>query len=328
MVDQVHRQNPGPAHGGIVVKGVVKAFDDVAVLRGIDLAVEPGTALALLGRNGAGKTTTVRILTTLLRPDGGSATVGGFDVLRQPAQVRTVLGLTGQNTSVDELLTGRENLVMMGRLLRLGRSAARQRANELLEQYDLQNAADRSVKTYSSGMRRRLDLAASMTTIPAVMFLDEPTTGLDPVARQQVWGTIRQLIASGTTVLLTTQYLEEADQLADRIAVIDDGRIIVEGTPDSLKRQVGSERAELTFADTQDFQTARHLLTESLSSVGESALQMDLTIDNPWNLYTLLGRLYQAGVKPTGLTVSQPTLDDVFFRVTGNRKTVDSWEQP
>jgi daunorubicin resistance ABC transporter ATP-binding subunit len=324
----MHRQNPGPAHGGIVVKGVVKAFDDVAVLRGIDLAVEPGTALALLGRNGAGKTTTVRILTTLLRPDGGSATVGGFDVVRQPAQVRTVLALTGQNTSVDELLTGRENLVMMGRLLRLGRRPARHRANELLEQFDLQNAADRSVKTYSSGMRRRLDLAASMTTIPAVMFLDEPTTGLDPVARQQVWGTIRQLIASGTTVLLTTQYLEEADQLADRIAVIDDGRIIVEGTPDSLKRQVGSERAELTFVGRQDFQTARHLLKESLSSVGESALRMDLTIDDPWNLYTLLGRLHQAGVKPTGLTVSQPTLDDVFFRVTGNRKTGDSWEQP
>jgi ABC-2 type transport system ATP-binding protein len=317
--------SPGPAGGGVVVEEVVKAFGGVPVLRGISLEVEPGTTLALLGPNGAGKTTTVRILTTLLRPDGGRATVGGFDVLRQPVQVRTVIGLTGQSTSVDELLTGRENLVMMGRLLRLGRKAAHRRAGQLLEQFDLLDAADRPVKTYSGGMRRRLDLAASMTTRPSLMFLDEPTTGLDPVARQRVWGTLRELMASGTTVLLTTQYLEEADQLADRIAVIDDGRIIVEGTPAGLKRQVGSERAELTFATAQDFQTARYLLTPSLCAVGESTLRLDLTIADPGSLYALLGRLYGAGVQPTGLVVSQPTLEDVFFMVTGNRKQGDPW---
>ncbi|MFE0427157.1 ABC transporter ATP-binding protein, partial [Streptomyces sp. NPDC058953] len=232
----------------IEVKGLRKSFGDTAVLESVDLRVERGTMLALLGPNGAGKTTTVRIIATLLKADGGTALVEGHDVVRDPKAVRRLIGLTGQSTAVDGLLTGEENLVMMGQLFGLGARGARRRAAELLARFDLEKAAKRPAKTYSGGMRRRLDLAVSLINEPPVLFLDEPTTGLDPTSRMAMWETIRRLMADGTTVLLTTQYLEEADQLAHRVAVIDGGRVVADGTAAELKGRIGSERVELTFA--------------------------------------------------------------------------------
>ncbi|QFU92385.1 ATP-binding cassette domain-containing protein [Amycolatopsis sp. YIM 10] len=299
----------------IEVQGLAKSFAGNRVLTGVDLRVEPGTMLALLGPNGAGKTTVVRILSTLLKADAGRAAVLGLDVARHAARVRRSIGLTGQFSAVDKLLTGRENLVLMGRLHHLGRGA-KARAAELLEQFALTEAADRPAKTYSGGMFRRLDLAASLITSPPVLFLDEPTTGLDPRSRTGMWTAIRQLLAGGTTILLTTQYLEEADQLADRIAVLDGGRVIAEGSADQLKAKVGEERVELAFTDPDATERAHAVLA------GVDVLRGDglsVRIGGVRELRSLLDRLDDAGLEPVGLQVKKPTLDDVFLSLTGEK---------
>ncbi|AXB49188.1 ATP-binding cassette domain-containing protein [Amycolatopsis albispora] len=299
----------------IEVHGLAKSFAGHRVLTGVDLRVGPGEMLALLGPNGAGKTTVVRILSTLLKADAGRAAVLGFDVARQAARVRRSIGLTGQFSAVDKLLTGRENLVLMAKLHHLGRGA-KARADELLEQFDLTEAADRPAKTYSGGMFRRLDLAASLITAPPVLFLDEPTTGLDPRSRTGMWEAIRQLLAGGTTILLTTQYLEEADQLADRIAVLDGGRVIAEGSADQLKAKVGDERAELSFADTAATERAYAVLA------GEDVLRGDglsVRIGGVRELRLLLEKLDRAGLEPVALRMKKPTLDDVFLSLTGEK---------
>lgn len=320
-----YRSVRSSGRNGIEVEGLTKSFGEVLVLTGIDFDVQPGTVFALLGPNGAGKTTTVRILATLLRPDGGRASVGGYDVVTEAVRARSVLGLTGQETSVDGLLTGRENLVMLGRLWRLGIGAAARRADELLGLMDLQEAADRRVSTYSGGMRRRLDLAASLVAAPAIMFLDEPTAGLDPLARKKVWDAIRDLMGRReTTVLLTTQYLAEADLLADRVVVIDEGRVVVDGTPRSLKRQVGTERAELAFRKGTDLSVAMSLFADLNPVVDVEERTIGLAIEDPWHLHSTLGRLRDADVEPLGVTVTQPTLDDVFMAFTESRRPTPS----
>ncbi|PKV95064.1 ABC-2 type transport system ATP-binding protein [Amycolatopsis echigonensis] len=295
----------------IEARGLRKSYGDVDVLESVDLSVERGTMFALLGPNGAGKTTTVRILSTLLEADGGTVTVNGHDVAKRTRKVREQIGLTGQNTAVDELLTGRENLEMMGRLFHLPIARAKERATELLAQFDLEEAASRPVKTYSGGMRRRLDLAISLITSPPVLFLDEPTTGLDPRSRSAMWDAIRKLLDGGTTVLLTTQYLDEADQLADRIAVIDKGRVVAEGTATELKRRVGTERLKLTFASAAEAGRAQQvtggvLLDETVS----------VPIDHPGQVRATLNRVADAGLEPAGIELSEPTLDDVFHTLT------------
>ncbi|WP_344214480.1 ABC transporter ATP-binding protein [Nonomuraea bangladeshensis] len=263
-----------PLTEAIHARGLTKSFGETQVLNGIDLTVPAGTLLALLGPNGSGKTTTVRILTTLLAPDGGTATVGGHDVMREGRAVRRVIGLTAQQATVDDLLTGRENLELFAGLHHLGRRTARRRAGELLERFDLTGAADRRVETYSGGMRRRLDLAAGMVAEPRILFLDEPTTGLDPRSRAELWAVIRELLASGTTILLTTQYLEEADQLADRVAVIHGGRLVADGSPAELKRQVGTERLVLSLAGgPEDVPRARAALAALTPAARPAAAQ-------------------------------------------------------
>jgi daunorubicin resistance ABC transporter ATP-binding subunit len=301
------------AENAIETSGLSKSYGDVHALQGVDLRARRGTLLALLGPNGAGKTTVIRILTTLLNPDGGIALIDGHDVVREPARVREVIGLTGQEASVDGLLTGRENLVMMGRLFHLERTAARQRAADLLDQFALADAADRQVRTYSGGMRRRLDLAVSLITAPPVLFLDEPTTGLDPRSRQSMWEIIRKLLAGGTTILLTTQYLDEADQLADRVAVIDGGRVVAEGTADELKRQVGTERVEFVFGEEADAERAHQLVGGArMTGPGVSVPAAD-----PAEIRHLVNRVADADLKAKSLTIRQPTLDDVFLTMTG-----------
>ncbi len=264
----------------IEVKNLTKSYGTNHVLKGIDLNVQRGTMLALLGPNGAGKTTTVRILSTLLGYDGGSVSVEGFDAATEADSVRNVIGLTGQSAAVDELLTGRENLVMMGRLYRLTKRSAVERANELLEEFDLVDAADRPAKTYSGGMRRRLDLAVSLIATPPVIFLDEPTTGLDPRSRIAMWNIIQKLMANGTTILLTTQYLEEADQLADRIVVIDGGKVIAEGTAGQLKSKVGKDRLELSFAGGKELKAAQKALGDDVVSVDEKEHSATIAIND------------------------------------------------
>jgi ABC-2 type transport system ATP-binding protein len=311
----------------IEARNLTKSYGKLQVLKGIDLHVERGTMVALLGPNGAGKTTIVRILCTLLGFDNGIVRVDGHDVRTEPDKVRAVIGLTGQATAVDELLTGRENLVMMGQLYRLSGTSARHRAEELLEEFDLVHAADRQVKTYSGGMRRRLDLAISLIAKPPVLFLDEPTTGLDPRSRLGMWDIIKTLLASGTTILLTTQYLDEADQLADRIVVIDEGRVIAEGTPSVLKGKVGNDRLEVTFPDGESF-------TRAIAELGEDVIDSNVkdcsaTVvikDTRSDVRHALNRLAEAGIAVQSLAVHKPTLEDVFLSLTGKQKHMDSME--
>lgn len=305
----------------IKTRGLKKSYGDNQVLKGIDIEVKRGTMLALLGPNGAGKTTTVRILSTLLNFDAGNVTVEGYDVAKEADEVRGVIGLTGQSAAVDELLTGRENLVMMGKLYRLTTSSAKARAQELLEDFDLVEAADRPAKTYSGGMRRRLDLAVSLIATPPVIFLDEPTTGLDPRSRLAMWDVIKKLMHEGTTILLTTQYLEEADQLADRIIVIDDGRVIAEGTAKQLKSKVGEDRLELYFHDNDK-------LTKAIKELGDSVVDSSLkdhsaTVvikDTNVDIKKSLDILAKAKILIESMAVKKPTLDDVFLSVTGKQK--------
>jgi ABC-2 type transport system ATP-binding protein len=297
--------------------GLRKAFGSTVVLDGVDLQVAEGTVLALLGPNGAGKTTTIRILSTLSRPDGGTATIAGYDLAREPAKVRGVISLTGQYAAVDKQQTGRENLVMIGRLMHLGRSAARRTAAELLARFDLTDAADRRVDTYSGGMRRRIDLAMSLVGRPRVIFLDEPTTGLDPASRTTMWTAIRELVDTGTTIVLTTQYLEEADRIADRIVLLDRGRIAASGTADSLKAQVGGERLDLTFDRADDLASATDLLG---GLPDRDRLRLGLPSDgSAAHLHRVLDELRSAGVPPTRVSSHRPTLDDVFLTLTDDR---------
>ena len=293
--------------------GEVKALDDLS------LDVEEGTVLGVLGPNGAGKTTTVRILATLLKPDSGSATVAGIDVVKHPDKVRELIGLSGQYAAVDETLTGWDNLVMFGRLYHLGKSASIKRAEELLERFSLTDSARRPIKTYSGGMRRRLDLAASLIVQPKVLFLDEPTTGLDPRGRQEMWEVIQELVKGGVTLLLTTQYLEEADQLADEIAVIDHGKVIARGTSDALKKQVGGERLEITVENSDIAKTQ-----EIVSRISTSATHTDIrTISAPVTtgsvaLMEALRALDEAKIHPLDIALKRPSLDDVFLSLTGH----------
>jgi ABC-2 type transport system ATP-binding protein len=316
-----------PSRYAIDVRGLTKSYRKTPVLKGVDLQVERGTMVALLGPNGAGKTTTVRILSTLLGFDGGTVLVEGHNVRTEPDKVRAVIGLTGQSTAVDELLTGRENLVMMGQLYRLTAASAKLRAQELLGEFDLVDAADRPAKTYSGGMRRRLDLAVSLIATPPILFLDEPTTGLDPRSRLAMWEIIKTLLANGTTILLTTQYLEEADQLADRIVVIDGGRVIAEGTPDTLKSTVGNDRLELTFHDDQAFGRALGVLGEDVIESDPRELSATVVIkDDNRDVKRALDCLAEADIVLKSLAVHKPTLDDVFLSLTGTQNLAEPVE--
>ena len=305
----------------VVARGLVKRYKEVVALDGVDLTVPQGSVLGLLGPNGAGKTTTVRILATLLRPDEGTAHVSGIDVLHDPRAVRRRIGLSGQYAAVDEYLTGYENLEMIGRLYHLGKARSRERARELLAQFRLEDAADRPSRTYSGGMRRRLDLAGALVAQPPVIFLDEPTTGLDPRGRADMWEVIQTLVAGGTTLLLTTQYLEEADVLADEIVVIDRGKVIAQGTADQLKLQVGGERLELSVSDASTLDQASTLLAplgvgSPTLDHGRRSLVMPVT-GGARTLTEALRLLDQAQVTLDDVGLRRPTLDDVFLTLTG-----------
>jgi ABC-2 type transport system ATP-binding protein len=305
----------------VIAENLVKTYrkGEVVALNDLSLDVEEGTVLGVLGPNGAGKTTTVRILATLLKPDSGRASVAGIDVIKNPDKVRELIGLSGQYAAVDETLTGWDNLVMFGRLYHLGRQPSIDRANELLERFDLTEAARRPIKTYSGGMRRRLDLAASLIVKPKILFLDEPTTGLDPRGRQDMWGVIQDLVKGGVTLLLTTQYLEEADQLADEIAVIDRGTVIARGTSDALKKQVGGERLEITV-ENEDLAVAQ----EIVARISGNPTHLDLrTISAPVStgsiaLMETLRALDEAKIHPLDIGLKRPSLDDVFLSLTGH----------
>ncbi len=314
-------------HPAVLVRGVHKRFGRTEALAGVDLEVREGTIVGLLGPNGAGKTTLVRVLATLLRPDAGSAEIFGVDVIEDPGVVRRLMGLTGQFAAVDELLTGRENLLMFGRLFGLTAAEARRRGDELLERFDLAEAAGRPARTYSGGMRRRLDLASSLLTRPRILFLDEPTTGLDPRSRNQIWDAARDLVREGTTLLLTTQYLEEADQLADRIVVIDHGRVIAEGTGGELKDRVGGQLLEVELGDPADRERAQRVLTTvgcGEPQLSERADRLSLPAPRDDGLELLehaAGALRQAGLSISDLGLRRPTLDDVFLQLTGKAPT-------
>ncbi|MFF4762982.1 ATP-binding cassette domain-containing protein [Streptomyces sp. NPDC001292] len=308
--------------GAIHAEGLVKTFGDVKALDGVDLDVPEGTVLGLLGPNGAGKTTTVRCLTTLLRPDSGKAVVAGLDVLKHPNEVRRSIGLSGQFAAVDEYLTGRENLEMVGRLYQMRAAAAKTRAGELLEQFNLADAADRPAKTYSGGMRRRLDLAAALVVSPPVMFMDEPTTGLDPRNRQQLWEVIKQLVSGGTTLLLTTQYLEEADHLAHEIAVVDHGRVIARGTSDQLKARTGGERVEVVVHEREHIPTAAEVLRgfgKGDTTVEEHTRKITTPVTGGAKLLAeIIRELDTRGIEIDDIGLRRPTLDDVFLSLTGH----------
>ena len=315
------RTSPQPAGApAISVRGLVKTYGDVRAVDGVDFDVRRGTVLGLLGPNGAGKTTTVRMLTTLQAPDAGELLVDGIDAVADPAKLREHIGLAGQNASVDESLTGSENLVMFGRLYGMSRRDAKRRAAALLEQFSLTEAAGRPVKGYSGGMRRRLDLAASLVAEPPILFLDEPTTGLDPRSRLELWEVIEQLVAGGTTVLLTTQYLDEADRLADDIAVIDHGRVIAKGTPDELKERVGGERLVVTLVDPQDAPRAIEALTPMCAeapAVEDGAVKLYVR-QRAGAIVEAVRLLDESGVGVDDIGLHRPTMDDVFLALTGH----------
>ena len=306
----------------VETEGLRKRYGATEALAGLDLAVPAGTVCGLLGPNGAGKTTAVRILATLLRPDGGRASVAGLDVVREAAQVRSRIGLTVQNDAVDEVLTGRQNLVMFGRLYHLGAAAARRRADELLEQFGLTEAAGRQAKHYSGGMRRRLDLAAGFIMAPQVLFLDEPTTGQDPRNRNEVWDVVRGLVRDGTTVLLTTHYLDEADQLADQISVIDRGRVIADGTPEQLKAQAGGSQVDVVVRSAAELPAAAELVArvgEAEPLIDRDARRVSAPVREPVvSLTALLAALEAAGIAAEDVALRRPTLDEVFLQLTGH----------
>ncbi|AVH56827.1 MULTISPECIES: ATP-binding cassette domain-containing protein [Streptomyces] len=308
--------------GAIYAEGLVKTFGDVRALDGVDLDVPEGTVLGLLGPNGAGKTTTVRCLTTLLRPDSGKAVVAGVDVVKHPDEVRRRVGLSGQFAAVDEYLTGRENLQMVGQLYQMKAKAAKVRADELLEQFNLADAADRTAKTYSGGMRRRLDLAAALVVSPPVMFMDEPTTGLDPRNRQALWDVIKDLVSGGTTLLLTTQYLEEADHLAHDICVVDHGRVIARGTADQLKAQTGGERVEVVVHEREHIATAAEVLRgfgKGEATVEEHTRKLTVPVTGGAKLLAeVIRELDTHGIEIDDIGLRRPTLDDVFISLTGH----------
>jgi oleandomycin transport system ATP-binding protein len=304
----------------IVAEGLAKRFGETTALAGVDLAVPAGTVFGLLGPNGAGKTTTVRILATLLRPDAGHASVAGFDVVRDAHKVRQLVGLTGQYASVDETLTGHENLLIIGRLVGISRGEAKARARELLAEFRLDDAADRAVKTYSGGMRRRLDLAASLVARPEVLYLDEPTTGLDPRSRGEMYEVVRGLISGGVTVLLTTQYLEEADQLADEIAVVDQGRVIATGTPAELKARVGALTIAVRPVDPADLGLLVHAVGDlALAPPDVAGSLVTAPVADPAALPALVRRLDAAGILAAELSLRGSSLDEVFLSLTGHR---------
>jgi len=304
----------------IETRGLCKAFGKHVVLDGIDLDVAEGTIIALLGPNGAGKTTAVHILSTLIHADSGEVRVAGHNLTREPAAVRTAIGVTGQFSAVDNLLTGEENLLLMADLHHLSRSEGRKRAAALLERFDLVDAAKKLPITYSGGMRRRLDLAMTLVGDPRIIFLDEPTTGLDPRSRHTMWQIIRDLAASGVTILLTTQYLEEADQLADRIAVLDQGKLVAEGTPDELKRRIPGGHISLQFADVSGLELAAHTLGEVVRNDNELTLQVP-TDGSARSLKLVLDQLDHAAITVDGVSVHTPDLDDVFFALTSHPET-------
>jgi oleandomycin transport system ATP-binding protein len=314
----------------IEAEGLVRTFGEVRALDGIDMVAREGTVFGLLGPNGAGKTTAIRVLSTLLRPDSGRAVVGGYDVVREPAKVRSVIGLTGQFAAVDELLSGQENLYMIGRLLGMPGSAASARAKELLASFDLTDAASKYVKAYSGGMRRRLDLAASLVGRPRFLYLDEPTTGLDPRSRVELWGMIRALVAQGTTVLLTTQYLEEADRLADEIVVIDHGKVIAAGTPQQLKTRVGGQVLQAQPADPADLPETQKILAdfaEDEEGTHSDGLLVSVRINDRSALGQAVRRLDEAGIAVDDLSLRRPSLDEVFLAVTGHAAEDDIDEE-
>jgi ABC-2 type transport system ATP-binding protein len=315
----------------IETTGLVKTYRNTRALDGVDLRIRQGSVYGLLGPNGAGKTTTIRILATLVRPDGGSARVLGHDVVREAGKVREKVSLTGQFASVDEDLTGHENLVLMGRLLGLGWRAARARAAELLEAFGLAESAGRQVQTYSGGMRRRLDIAASLVAIPEILFLDEPTTGLDPRSRNQVWELVRRIAAEGTTVLLTTQYLDEADRLAQRLAVIDHGRVIAEGTSRDLKASVGSGALHLRLARADQRARAQELVSrvlgDGLLPTSEATL-VTARLASPAQATAVLAALHGDSLEITEFSVGNPSLDEVFFALTGHAAEPSPEEKP
>jgi ABC-2 type transport system ATP-binding protein len=311
----------------IAVKNLQKSFKDLKVLDDISFDVKRGTVLALLGPNGAGKTTTIKILSTLLLPDSGQAFLNGYDVVKQSAGARTSIGLTGQYAAVDGYLTGEENLFMVGRLYHMSSADAKKRTDELISQFDLVKASKREVKTYSGGMRRRLDLAMSLIASPPIIFLDEPTTGLDPRSRLTMWDMIKKLVEGGTTILLTTQYMDEADQLADDIVVIDSGKVIAKGTPDSLKARIGSDRLEITISKKSNLETAKKAINVKGLQVDEEKYVLSIaTKGGITELKKVLAKLEEAKIQVESVELRRPTLDDVFLSLTGHAATKESTE--